>query len=129
MLSVFSLISFLICFISSVISFRFISVNFRLMLYLNCENYQNYAENEISGYAKGEQEYNASPIVGESDENENEIEEDVEPEDYEGDRCSDDQFTCKNLQCISVDQRCDGTRHCTDESDEFNCTFHRPPGD
>lgn len=73
--------------------------------------------------------YNASPIVGESDENENIAEDDQEPEDYDGERCSDDQFTCKNSQCISVTQRCDGTRHCSDGSDELSCVINKSTGD
>lgn len=73
-------------------------------------------------------EYNTSPII-ESEENEvDNIEDEVEAEDYE-DRCSDDQFTCKNSDCISVDQRCDGTRHCSDGSDELNCAFTKSSGD
>lgn len=83
------------------------------------------------GYRKGELEFNASPIANESDENENENEneEDVDPDDYDSDRCTDDQFTCKNSLCISVDQRCDGTRHCSDGSDELNCIINKSSGD
>lgn len=69
------------------------------------------------GYAKGEHEFNASQIV-ESEEDDND-----DPEDY--DSCTDDQFTCKNSDCISVDKRCDGTRHCHDGSDELNCAFNK----
>jgi hypothetical protein len=72
----------------------------------------------MSGYARGEIEYNAMPTTHESDE----IEEFSEPEDY--DECSDQQFTCKNTHCIDAHKRCDGTPHCDDGSDEVDC-----PGD
>lgn len=84
----------------------------------------------MSGYARGAEEYSSLPTAHESDENDNnEDGDDIEPEDYDNERCTDDQFTCKNLQCINLDQRCDGTRHCNDGSDELNCTFNKPSGD
>ena len=75
----------------------------------------------MSGYARGELDYNILPVTHESVE-----EDEEEPEDYDSERCSQDQYTCKNLQCIKVDQRCDGTRHCSDGSDEVNCTLIKP---
>lgn len=107
------------------LSENFLSINFALFeikLNLPCEK-----KLKIKGYAKGEQEYNSLAIV-DSEENENEIDE-AEPEDYDSDRCSEDQFTCKNSDCISVNQRCDGTRHCRDGSDELNCAFNKSSGD
>lgn len=74
-------------------------------------------------------EYNASPII-ESEENEvDNNEDDVDVEDYDENRCSEDQFTCKNSACIPVDKRCDGTRHCIDGSDESNCSYTKSSGD
>lgn len=95
-----------------------------ILLYLKPKILKFLCIKNWEGYAKGEHEYNASPTV-ESDEDENEIEDAVEPEDYDSDRCSDDQFACKNLDCISIDQRCDGTRHCHDGSDELNCAINK----
>lgn len=78
----------------------------------------------MSGYAQGEEEYNAMPTTHESEEND--IDEFSEPDDYESDRCSEQEFTCKNnSQCINLDQRCDGTRHCIDGSDESDCDFNK----
>ncbi|XP_051771492.1 low-density lipoprotein receptor-related protein 2 [Ctenopharyngodon idella] len=36
-------------------------------------------------------------------------------------QCTSAQFQCSNGQCISQDWRCDGTKDCTDDSDELNC--------
>uniref|UniRef100_A0A3B4FXS2 Low-density lipoprotein receptor-related protein 2 n=1 Tax=Pundamilia nyererei TaxID=303518 RepID=A0A3B4FXS2_9CICH len=35
--------------------------------------------------------------------------------------CGSDQFQCNNGQCINIGWRCDGTKDCTDDSDELNC--------
>merc|ERR1719193_1117343 len=35
--------------------------------------------------------------------------------------CSAGQFTCNDGQCIDIEQRCDQTSNCVDESDEDNC--------
>nr|XP_046225254.1 LOW QUALITY PROTEIN: low-density lipoprotein receptor-related protein 2 [Oncorhynchus gorbuscha] len=36
-------------------------------------------------------------------------------------RCDNGKFQCANGQCIDLDWRCDGTKDCTDDSDELNC--------
>uniref|UniRef100_A0A3Q3MKS2 Low-density lipoprotein receptor-related protein 2 n=1 Tax=Mastacembelus armatus TaxID=205130 RepID=A0A3Q3MKS2_9TELE len=36
-------------------------------------------------------------------------------------RCGSGEFQCTNGQCINVAWRCDGTKDCTDNSDELNC--------
>uniref|UniRef100_A0A671Q6S8 Low-density lipoprotein receptor-related protein 2-like n=1 Tax=Sinocyclocheilus anshuiensis TaxID=1608454 RepID=A0A671Q6S8_9TELE len=36
-------------------------------------------------------------------------------------QCTSGQFQCSNGQCINQDWRCDGTKDCTDDSDEQNC--------
>ena len=74
----------------------------------------------MSGYARGESDYNTLSAPRESEE------EEYEPEDYESEKCSQDQYTCKNLQCITLDQRCDDIFHCNDGSDEDNCTLSKP---
>lgn len=35
--------------------------------------------------------------------------------------CDSGEFQCTNGQCINLDWRCDGTKDCTDDSDELNC--------
>uniref|UniRef100_A0A3B4ZUY4 Low-density lipoprotein receptor-related protein 2-like n=1 Tax=Stegastes partitus TaxID=144197 RepID=A0A3B4ZUY4_9TELE len=35
--------------------------------------------------------------------------------------CGSGEFQCTNGQCIDTDWRCDGTKDCTDDSDELNC--------
>uniref|UniRef100_A0A3P8TS06 Low density lipoprotein receptor-related protein 2b n=1 Tax=Amphiprion percula TaxID=161767 RepID=A0A3P8TS06_AMPPE len=35
--------------------------------------------------------------------------------------CGSNEFQCTNGQCIDKDWRCDGTKDCTDDSDELNC--------
>uniref|UniRef100_A0A3B3E196 Low-density lipoprotein receptor-related protein 2 n=1 Tax=Oryzias melastigma TaxID=30732 RepID=A0A3B3E196_ORYME len=35
--------------------------------------------------------------------------------------CGSNEFQCTNGQCINIDWRCDGTKDCTDDSDELNC--------
>ncbi|XP_047465711.1 low-density lipoprotein receptor-related protein 2 [Mugil cephalus] len=35
--------------------------------------------------------------------------------------CDSNEFQCTNGQCIDIDWRCDGTKDCTDDSDELNC--------
>ena len=35
--------------------------------------------------------------------------------------CSDEQFSCKDGQCIHMEQRCDQAANCRDKSDEVNC--------
>ena len=35
--------------------------------------------------------------------------------------CGTGAFRCTNLQCIQSSDRCDGTRDCTDGSDEIGC--------
>ena len=35
--------------------------------------------------------------------------------------CKEDQFTCNDGQCVSMDQRCDQLPHCRDKSDERGC--------
>ena len=35
--------------------------------------------------------------------------------------CEEDQFTCNDGQCISMDERCDQLPHCRDKSDERGC--------
>uniref|UniRef100_A0A672JCA6 Low density lipoprotein receptor-related protein 2b n=1 Tax=Salarias fasciatus TaxID=181472 RepID=A0A672JCA6_SALFA len=39
--------------------------------------------------------------------------------------CDSDEFQCSNGQCIDADWRCDGTKDCTDDSDELNCRKYR----
>uniref|UniRef100_A0A3P8V606 EGF-like domain-containing protein n=1 Tax=Cynoglossus semilaevis TaxID=244447 RepID=A0A3P8V606_CYNSE len=39
--------------------------------------------------------------------------------------CENGQFQCSNGQCIDMDWRCDGTKDCTDDSDEQNCREYR----
>ncbi|KAM9425856.1 low-density lipoprotein receptor-related protein 2 [Pholidichthys leucotaenia] len=43
-----------------------------------------------------------------------------------GERCQEDQFTCLNGKCISMDWKCDGYNDCKDYSDEVErvCAFH-----
>ena len=38
-----------------------------------------------------------------------------------------DDFTCKNGDCISLTQVCDGFTQCADQSDEFDCPTRTPP--
>lgn len=38
-----------------------------------------------------------------------------------GFKCSDDQFTCKNGECVKKNLLCDGDFACKDHSDEENC--------
>ncbi|KAK8384006.1 hypothetical protein O3P69_016025 [Scylla paramamosain] len=41
--------------------------------------------------------------------------------------CEKDKFTCNDGSCIPLQERCDGTRHCEDNSDEGElCTLIRP---
>uniref|UniRef100_A0A3Q2DHQ2 EGF-like domain-containing protein n=1 Tax=Cyprinodon variegatus TaxID=28743 RepID=A0A3Q2DHQ2_CYPVA len=35
--------------------------------------------------------------------------------------CASNEFQCTNGQCINIEWRCDGTKDCTDDSDELNC--------
>ena len=35
--------------------------------------------------------------------------------------CNRDQFTCRNGQCVGMEERCDQVLDCTDESDEVGC--------
>lgn len=35
--------------------------------------------------------------------------------------CGSGQFQCTSGQCINIAWRCDGTKDCTDDSDELNC--------
>jgi hypothetical protein len=35
--------------------------------------------------------------------------------------CSDNQFTCKSGQCISIGKKCNGDKDCVDGSDELDC--------
>lgn len=35
--------------------------------------------------------------------------------------CSDDEFRCKNNQCIDIRRRCNGHKECVDGSDEDDC--------
>ncbi|MBN3296498.1 LRP2 protein, partial [Amia calva] len=44
----------------------------------------------------------------------------------QGNRCSQNQFTCLNGQCISDQWKCDGFKDCTDNSEELErvCAFH-----
>ncbi|CAK8680068.1 unnamed protein product [Clavelina lepadiformis] len=39
------------------------------------------------------------------------------------DTCSNDEFRCWNGSCIPFEQKCDGVRHCTDDSDEIECVL------
>ena len=36
--------------------------------------------------------------------------------------CRESQWTCNNGDCISIEDRCDLTDHCSDSSDELDCT-------
>ena len=40
--------------------------------------------------------------------------------------CANDDFVCKNNQCIKPAYRCDGLPQCRDGSDEFNCNYTVP---
>ena len=50
--------------------------------------------------------------------------------------CFEDEFTCDDGLCVFLQQRCDGVKHCADNSDETHCpkgesevtrvTRHRP---
>ena len=42
--------------------------------------------------------------------------------------CLDDQFTCVDGTCVSLEQRCDLTRDCADGTDETNCPLVLLPG-
>ena len=35
--------------------------------------------------------------------------------------CKDDEFTCDDGKCISMDKRCNQLQNCRDESDEIGC--------
>ena len=37
-------------------------------------------------------------------------------------RCQPNQFECKNGQCIDASKKCDRRYHCSDGSDEQNCS-------
>ena len=37
--------------------------------------------------------------------------------------CRSIEFRCMNGQCIIDTQRCDGIRHCTDNTDEMGCAY------
>ena len=41
-------------------------------------------------------------------------------------KCSDDQFTCADGQCVDMKHRCDGRTHCDDGSDEYGCKLIVP---
>ena len=36
--------------------------------------------------------------------------------------CQEDQFECNTGACVYIHERCDGKAHCSDASDELNCT-------
>ncbi|KAG9350071.1 hypothetical protein JZ751_026424, partial [Albula glossodonta] len=44
-----------------------------------------------------------------------------EPDSHCLGQCESGQFQCSNGQCIDQDWRCDGTKDCSDDSDELNC--------
>ena len=35
--------------------------------------------------------------------------------------CPHNLFTCNNKECVNSSSRCDGSKHCSDGSDEWNC--------
>lgn len=35
------------------------------------------------------------------------------------DKCEEDEFRCDDGSCVGIDDKCDGTPHCSDASDEF----------
>ena len=45
------------------------------------------------------------------------------------DACKDDQFNCKNGKCISLTQRCNEKKDCSDNSDEEECSYLQMPDD
>ena len=40
--------------------------------------------------------------------------------------CTEDEFTCRDGNCINMTLRCDGNKHCEDSSDEEDCNMIRP---
>ena len=41
--------------------------------------------------------------------------------------CGEDEFTCSNGLCVSINERCDSARHCDDWSDEIGCSLTKLP--
>lgn len=46
----------------------------------------------------------------------------AQPKDFDMASCPQRNFTCENgLMCVAESERCDGTLHCSDGSDEVRC--------